>query len=175
MLRVRRGLLAALVAATLWNCTGVVSKGVRNEAVHYDSFGQLRESASRYRGETVVLGGELIETRNKPDHTVFLVLERPLGAGERPKSGALTGGRFMVRVGEYLDPVLFAPGRLVTVAGVVAGEETELIGEAPYRYLLLDGREVHLWKEPASPPWPPHDPWYPYWYDPYWGRRPWWW
>jgi len=157
---------------------GVLSREVRREAVPLSGFGELREDPSRFQGEVVILGGEIIEVRNRAADTILVILERPLGWGERPKTDVRSGGRFMVRFAEYLDPVPFAPRRRVTVAGKVTGETTEAVGEAPYRYVVLEGTEIHLWEEPSYLPYPywyPYDPWYPWWYDPRYGRRPWWW
>jgi len=175
-----RGWAGILVAGMLGAAAGcaVISSPVRREAVPLESFSALRESPEGFSSETVLLGGELIETRNRPDGTVLLVLERPLGLAQRPKADAASGGRFMVRFAQYLDPVLFAPGRSITVAGKVLGTENEAVGEAPYRYVLLDGLEIHLWKEPSYAPhpyWGFYEPWYPWWYDSRHGRRPWWW
>jgi len=174
----RAGWWAAAFAFVVAGC-GVLSPEVRRDAVRLERYQDLREEPQRFQEEVVILGGELIEVRNRAEGTTLLVLERPLGMGERPKADGASGGRFMVRFADYLDPVLFAPGRNVTVAGVVQGERIEPVGEAPYRYVLLEGKEIHLWKEPAAQPpypyWYPYEPWYPWWYDPRHGRRPWWW
>jgi len=172
-----RCLALGLVVLALAGC-GVISREVRREAVPLRNFAELREDPQRFFGEVVILGGEIIEVRNRPDETTLLVLERPLGQGQRPRTDASSGGRFMVRFSGYLDPVLFAAGRSVTVAGKVQGDQTEAVGEAPYRYVVLEGVEIHLWEKPSSPPYPswyPYDPWYPWWYDPRFGHRPWWW
>ncbi|MDW7710580.1 MAG: Slp family lipoprotein [Deferrisomatales bacterium] len=171
----KRWSLLLLAAVAVEGCA-VVSAPVRREAVPVGPFEEFRQRPETLLNRTVILGGEIIETRNLADGTVILVLHRPLGLGQSPRAEAPSGGRFLVRFAEYLDPVLFAPGRSVTVAGRVLGAETELVGEAPYRYVTLEGREIHLWKEPTTPPppyWWPHDPWYPWWNDPRYGRRPW--
>jgi outer membrane lipoprotein len=162
----------------LWGCHGVISRDVEEEASPLKSLKQLREQFDGYVGKTVILGGEVIETRNSPDGTVVLVLEKALGLGQKPKTDDVSGGRFMVRFADYLDPVVFAPGRRVTVAGKVDRLETEPVGEAPYVYVVIEGSEIHIWKDPVYPfyaPWNIYEPWYPWWYDPRWGRRPWWW
>lgn len=173
----RRAAAAIGIFWLLAGC-GVLSREVRREAVSLPGFAALRENPVPFEGKVVILGGEIIEVRNRAEDTTLLVLERPLGLGERPKTDAPSGGRFMVRFAEYLDPVLFSAGRNITVAGKVAGERTENVGEAPYRYVLLEGQEIHIWQEPSYAPYPswyPYDPWYPWWYDPRYGRRPWWW
>ncbi len=136
-----------LVLLFLAGCSGGMSRQVRDEAMPLPEFVALRAQPEEYRDETVILGGEIIETRNVPGVTTVLVLEQALGLDRKPKHFAASGGRFMVRFGEFLDPALFAAGRQVTTAGRVAGTETEMVGEAPYDYVLLEGREIHLWAE----------------------------
>ncbi len=177
-----RMLVGVLLLAGLSGCASVISKEVRSEATPLESFAELRNEPERFQGKTVILGGEIVETRNRADATTLVVLEKPLNGSDRPKDTDASGGRFLARFSEYLDPVVFAVGRKVTIAGTVTGVETENVGETPYRYVVIRGREVHLWpKYPPAPPGyygPPwYDPWYPYYpwpYDPYWGRRPWW-
>jgi outer membrane lipoprotein len=134
---------------------------------------ELRAAPERFRGQTVILGGEVIETRNRANETVLVVLEKPLQYGDRPRSTDASGGRFLARFSRYLDPVVFEKGRKVTIAGVVLGTETERVGEAPYTYVVLEGREVHLWRDPEPTRYYPYDPWWPWWHDPFWGRRSW--
>ncbi len=163
-------------AAAVGGCS-VISAPVRRDAVAVGRFADLRESPEGFLQRTVIVGGEVIETRNRADGTVLLVLERPLGFGQEPRSEMASGGRFLVRVNDFLDPVLFAPGRKVTVAGRVLGTELESVGEAPYRYVVLEGMEIHLWREtvPAPHPyWAPYDPWYPWGWGPRYRGRPWW-
>lgn len=167
--------LAALVG--LVGC-GVIAPELRREAAPIQGLAEVRADPGAFAGRTIILGGTLIETRNRPEGTTLLILEARLGLNQEPRTDDASGGRFMIRFPDYLDPALFAPGRRVTVAGAVAGTTTEPVGGASYAYVVLDGREVYLWKEPSwsnSPPWAPYEPWYPWWYDPRWGRRPWWW
>jgi outer membrane lipoprotein len=89
-----------------------------------------------------------------------------------PEAGDASDGRFMVEVGRYLDPVVFARGRAVTVAGPVVGVRTEPVGEAPYSYVVIQGQEVHLWARDRYAPYPPYyGPWDDPFWDPWW---PWW-
>lgn len=170
--RARRG--AALLAAclALAGCASAISPAVRREAEPVKGLEEIRGRLEAYRGKTVILGGEVVETRNRPEATTLVILEKPLTASQKPRPVDETGGRLLARFSRYLDPVLFAKGRLVTLAGVVAGEATEPVGEAPYRYVVLDGVEIHLWPERVEA-WP--DPWYryPWWYEGAWGTPPW--
>ncbi len=149
-------LLALLVAG----CTGGISKQVRQEAYPLEGFTGLRSDPKEYIGETMILGGEIAETRNGPDETTLVLLERPLGYDRRPNRDSESGGRFLAVFQEYLDPAIYEKGRLVTVAGRVAGTKDEPVGDALYTYVVLEGRELHLWKDP-------YQRLYPYPYRPY--------
>ncbi|MBI5446300.1 MAG: Slp family lipoprotein [Deltaproteobacteria bacterium] len=163
-----RAALWVVLIAALSGCGGVISKEVRSQATPLGDYAELREEPERFRGQTVIVGGEIIETRNKAAETRLVILEKPLGSDERPADSDVSGGRFMVRFARYLDPVVYQKGRKVTVAGSVVGTETEKVGEAPYTYVVLEGREVHLWRAPermAAPYY--YDPWFPWWHDPF--------
>jgi len=74
-----------------------------------------------------------------------------------------------------LDPAIFAPKRLVTIAGSLDGNNTRTIGEHPYTYPVVHVEHIYLWPIPSraahyyrSPYW--YDPWYPWGY-PYPHRR----
>jgi len=127
----------------LSGCAGVISKEVRSEAEPLASFAELRDAPERFQGKTVILGGEIIETRNRADATTLVVLEKPLDSSDRPKDTDASGGRFLARFSEYLDPVVFGEGRKITIAGAVVGVETENVGRAPTGTLCsADGRRT---------------------------------
>ena len=77
-----------------------------------------------------------------------------------------SGGRFLILTEKYLDPYFFQRGRSITVAGEIVGEEFNKLGEMDYRYPLLLGKQIYLWREYYYP-----GPYYyrPYYYDPWWG------
>jgi len=170
-MRVRGAGVVLAAMLTLAAC-GVISREVREGAARLEGFSELRDAPESFLGRMVILGGEIIEPRNKGDETHLVILQRPLDVSERPKLDSMSEGRFIASFPRYLDPVMFAPQREVTVAGVVAGTQTEPVGETRYRYVVIDGVEIHLWTRPPYDRlyWEYYyDPWHP-WYPPY----PWW-
>ncbi len=168
---VKGSMLLALLA--LAGCASVISKELRAQAVPIRGLSEVRENPDVFKGKTVVLGGTIIETRNTPEGTTLLVLDRPLGNRDEPTLGEGSDGRFMAEVPRYLDPVLFALGSAVTVAGAVTGVRSEPVGQAPYTYVVIQAQEVHLWSRDRYPPYPYY--YDPFWYDPFWGPGPWRW
>jgi outer membrane lipoprotein len=163
--------LAALIVlymtvAGLQGCT-VISQNMMAEALTDVSFTQLSRDADTYRGQTVILGGHVIEVRNEARQTVIVVLQTPLGSGQEPLPPDQSQGRFMLQHDGFLDPEVFAKGRTITAAGKVTGVIREAIDHEAYDYLTLEAREIYLWeriedlyRNRSYYRSPVYDPWY---------------
>jgi outer membrane lipoprotein len=116
------------------------------------AFPRLVLRAHDYEGRVVVVGGYVLEVRNRGQATLLVVLQAPLGNGQEPLNADLSEGRFMVLHDRFLDPEVFTKGRKVTVGGTVKGLTPEVIGDQPYDYLTLEAREIFLWEKEAYHP-----------------------
>jgi outer membrane lipoprotein len=141
--------LPMVFLAVLAGCAHVVSKDLREEAGDVE-VRALFESPEGFTGQTVVLGGLIVNMTNFPEGTIVEVLERPLDRRGRPEWTDRSRGRFILKVDEFLDRAIYARGREITAAGTVEGVERRPLGETTYRYLVLRSRELHLLK-PRSP------------------------
>ena len=155
---------------SLISCT-VISSDVRSQSQPDITFKLLLENPEQYTGETVILGGYILETMNNANAATIKVLQSPLGAGEEPKSRDDSEGRFMVSHPDFLDPEVYKKDRVITVAGMVLGTVEEKIGESRITYLKLESRELYLWPDypKRAPYYHYYDPWY---YYPYYWHRP---
>ncbi|MDN5849978.1 MAG: Slp family lipoprotein [Nitrococcus sp.] len=106
---------------------------------------QVHANPSDYRGLTARWGGTIIEVENREQETVLLIMGRPLDDEGMPQVEAASPGRFMAKIKGFLDPVIYSPGRLVTVAGTIVGSESRKIGSYSYRYPVLAGKDYYLW------------------------------
>ena len=139
---------------------------------------ELRAAPGAHRDERVILGGEILATRPKVGETEIEVLARRLQRDDSPEQSDRSDGRFLLRTTEFLDPAIYAPGRRITVIGVVGGEEQRMIGDLPYHYPVIRSERLRLWPPDVvtapvpypPPPYPwsywPYPPPYRYW--PYW-------
>ena len=93
----------------------------------------------------VMWGGVIVNASNTPDHTDFAVLYYPLDAAQRPARSESAQSRFIVRYSGYLETMVYAPGREITVIGKLQGVEEGKIGDAPYRFPVLKADRIHLW------------------------------
>lgn len=93
----------------------------------------------------VLWGGVIIRSANQPDRTVITVLYYPLDKSQRPQTGKKPAGRFKAYYPGYLETMVFAPGREITVLGTLQDSEAGKVGEAPYQFAVVKADKVHLW------------------------------
>lgn len=161
-----RVVLVAL-GVTLTGCAHVISYDLREKARSDLSFSTVLQNPDAYRGETVVWGGEIIETVNQEGSTEIKVLQMPLDFYGMPIWEERSAGRFIARASSYLDNQIYRSGRWVTVGGQLVGQEMLPLGESQYTYPVVSVKEIHLWVEPRSPYYYRDYPYwhgYPYWY-----------
>ncbi|MFY9270114.1 MAG: Slp family lipoprotein [Candidatus Manganitrophaceae bacterium] len=119
------------------------------------TFEEVKENPEAHLGRLILIGGEIIETRNFEDKTEIEVLQKPLGSDRAPIPIDESGGRFILIHPTFLDPVVFKSGRRITVVGVVQGKRMERIGQAEGVVPVLGDEHIYLWpsgryqKEPS--------------------------
>jgi outer membrane lipoprotein len=133
------------VMLLLVGCTHVISKEVLKDVDKNVTFAQLAKDPDAYKGKTVLFGGAIIETINVAGKSQIIVLQQPLDGRDRPVAGDVSEGRFIVRTQGFLDPAIYSPGRLVTVAGQVVGKEKHPLGEIEYTYPVIEKQGLYLW------------------------------
>jgi outer membrane lipoprotein len=159
----KKALPAILIALFVGSCS-VISQHIRTESISPIDLKILLQEPNKYKGETVILGGYILETDNLTDQTIIKVLQAPLGARDEPNSRDYSEGRFIVSQKGFLDPEIYSKDRKITVAGTVLGSVVEKVNEFSHPYLKIQCREIYLWpKDQEYLPAPYYDPWfYPY-------------
>lgn len=107
------------------------------------------------QGGVVLWGGVILSSENLATGTQIEVLSYPLDHLQRPDSRRTATGRFLIVHPDYLETLDYAPGRLLTLTGTLAGTETGKIGSADYQFVKLVPDQVYLWSrsgEDHSPP-----------------------
>ena len=162
--------LSLLMVTVLVSCS-VISSDIRSEAIPAVPFQTLIAEADKYLGQTVILGGYILETKNLESETILKVLQTPLRFSEDPGFKKRSEGRFVVHHKGFLDPEVYSKDQAITVAGMVMGTAVEKIGDERIQYLKIENREIYLWSNYKAYPNP-----YP-WFYPYdrWPYHPWYW
>ncbi len=173
-------IMELLLMALLLTACAPFSKRVMSEVNPTIPFADVLKDPDRYKGQTVLWGGVIIETTNREGETLIKVRQTNLDLEKSPINTDKSAGRFIVRYHGFLDPAIFDKGREITVVGTLSGKEEQALGEARYLYPVVDSKELRLWEKrrEVSPydPWfwgPPYDFGYPYPY-PWWHRHPYW-
>ena len=136
-------------------------------------FPELMANPERFRGETVILGGEIIDAVPTANGTRLNVLQTRTDDAERPGPSDTSQGRFVAMYQGFLDPAIYAKGRQVTVAGVVAGAQAQTVGNTQQTQPLINAQQVYLWPPPQPRYYYAPGPYYYYpFYSPFWPYEP---
>ncbi len=193
----KRFVFPLVLLLVLSGCAGIpLSKEALNQVDPSVDYAEVKANPERFRGSTLLLGGQILDDRTSREGSTLEVLRYYLDNSGRPIKVDEAGGRFLVRTDRFLDPKVYEKGEYITLTGTVLGQETRSLNGVEYAYPLFRLGEAHIWKEPMGgyygypgyygpygPPYynyPFYDPyWYPfgppYYRYPLWDhRRPWW-
>ncbi len=92
-------------------------------------------------------GGLIANVENLESGSVVEVVSFPLNHYGKPSVGGESVGRFKVKMSDFLDPIVFESGRVITFTGVVDKPLEGVIGEQNYVYPTLQGNSFHLWRK----------------------------
>ncbi|TLD40507.1 MAG: outer membrane lipoprotein Slp family [Candidatus Jettenia ecosi] len=161
--------ISFVILLLITGCAPVISKQVREQVNPNIRVEEVFKDPERYQGEMIIVSGNIIETENTKEGTFIKILQHPAGSRGRPKDVDTSKGRFLAAFDHYLDPVIYAKGRAITIAGEVQGKQTLPVGEVQYTYPVIRAKEMHLWpveKRYYSPDY--------YYHDHFWWRRGFW-
>ncbi|MCP4747397.1 MAG: hypothetical protein GY874_14840 [Desulfobacteraceae bacterium] len=126
-------------------CAGPISKQTRAQVTYYGPFRPIQQNPEQYRGEVTILGGKIIGHETDDTGTRLVILHLPLDSNERPRDSDQSEGRFILQSKEFLDPVIFAKGVLITAAGRLIEGQKLPIGQMQYLYPVFDLMEIQKW------------------------------
>lgn len=110
---------------------------------------QVLQSAPDLSGQ-VLWGGEIVAVDNLEQETAVEILAYPLSRySHQPQYRDEPVGRFVAYYPRFLEPVTYAPGRFVSLTGLLQGREIGLVGDYEYEFPVVYVDQLHLW--PADP------------------------
>lgn len=89
--------------------------------------------------------GVIADVTNLRSATRLEIVYFPASHGGRPKVSDKSLGRFVAYVPNFLDPLVYAKGKEVTVLGTVAAAEQGQVGQYQLLMPTLQQAVVHLW------------------------------
>lgn len=144
-----RALGIALLLSLMLGCAGTGADKDRS-APRSPTPQQVVDAPQRHGGKLVEWGGVILESRNLRERSELEILAYPLRGSGRPEPERPPLGRFIgIRPG-YVETANFAPGRLVTLIGPIAGVRGTRIGEAEQSLPELEIQDAYLWTVPPA-------------------------
>lgn len=124
----------------LAGCAPAITPTLQQEAGPPVGFTELAAHPDSYKGQLVILGGEVMSVQPWEQGSLLTVDQRPLNSRLFPV-GTTSGGSFQVDSEKWLNSNWYLPKSKVVVAGVVAGEHNGM--------LRLKAKEVTLLAPPT--------------------------
>lgn len=98
-------------------------------------------------GQKARWGGKIVSVVNKQDVSEIEVVFFPENSFGKPITSMPSAGRFKAVVDGFVDPLVFEPGRLITVVGELTDSQVGVIGEQEYTYPTINAKGYYMWKE----------------------------
>ncbi len=115
--------------------------------VHYK---ELSAKPEAFAGKIVLVGGIVAGVQGSDDVITLEVAQLELFENGVPNEDSRSGGRFLAISTELVDPIIYQPGKLVTIIGEVKGKKIQKIEGVDYPYPLIAVKELRLFR--ASEP-----------------------
>lgn len=144
----RKGLLLLILFFPLFLAAcgpKVIPKEVEEKIDKELTFDEVKRDPGAFKGKRILVGGEIIETRNLQGRTEIEILQKPLGRDRGPLPVDSSDGRFLLIHPAFLDPSVFRSGRRITAVGVVDGSRLQKIGENEMTYPVFENEHIYLW------------------------------
>ncbi len=129
----------------LTGCAAGISPHSRSMVTYTGPFSTLQKTPDAYKGQVVMLGGRIIETKASSSLSEITVLQLAIDSNGRPLNPDQSEGRFIVQTKKLLDPAIYQKDIYLTVVGTLKGSKVGAIGGFQYAYPLVEGIEIKLW------------------------------
>lgn len=138
----KRGMVVGALALLLGACSSVpkeLAYEPENQLVAYQpALGGMEGKPARW-------SGVIAAVHNKADQSVIEMVYLPLKSNGVPEQTEQSQGRFLAIMRGFIDPVLYAKGRSLTVLGTITQPVDSQIDEHQYRFSVLNVTGSKLW------------------------------
>ncbi len=110
-------------------------------------FKTMVEEADSRVGESVILGGYILESKIRGDRTDITVLQTPLDWNTKPQTRDKSEGRFFASHNDMFDSNDYSPDDRITVTGTIAGLTEETVEHCPSPCLKIESSDIRMWRE----------------------------
>jgi outer membrane lipoprotein len=148
-------------------CAPVFREEIMKSSTLNPELTELTASPSGFEGKMFILGGRIINTQVTEEGVTIEAVCLPVDSRGYIDISDRYRGRFLALMPKnkgLLDPLIFRPGKDVTVAGIYRGVRTSLLDDVEFSYSYFEIVSIRLW-QPAYYYYYGYP--YPYYYGPY--------
>ncbi|HSW61867.1 MAG TPA: Slp family lipoprotein [Dissulfurispiraceae bacterium] len=165
-------ILACLFIAFTTACAPVLTQRTMDQGSTIVPLADMQQRPDLYRAKLFIFGGTIASAKTTIAGSLLELAYSSVNS-RGALQDSLSGTRvlvFMPKERGLLDPVIFAKGRKVTVAGAFDGIQMGKIEEMDYAYPFFRIHEIYLWPHEVDRPSDYYYPYYPsFWWGPSWG------
>ncbi|WP_408631167.1 Slp family lipoprotein [Methylocaldum marinum] len=133
-----------ILTLQLYGCGSVLSRTSTDQINPSISPEAVLGNPKSYIGQTILIGGTILNAENLQEGTLLEVLSYPTNRRGEPKLGEPPFGRFFLLYPGYLDTLIYQRDRRVVAAGRIVGERTTETGGTVRALPLLHSVEIKL-------------------------------
>jgi outer membrane lipoprotein len=134
----------AMVLMMLTGCAGVISSEGMKMAEKDLLYDEVKKEPEKFAGKNILLAGVIAHIRNTKEGGELEIVQLPADSSGRPITGKRSEGRALILWDDFLDPLVYHEGQMVSLVGEVKGKETRQIEGIQYQYPILQARELHI-------------------------------
>ncbi|NAW66828.1 Slp family lipoprotein [Photobacterium halotolerans] len=138
--------ILALALMTLSGCSQLPDSLQTSTETPVTDLTLVIEDPQGVQGKEVRLGGVIASVTNEASRTRLEIASLPIDQSGKPERNASPQGRFIAYIDGFADPIEYAQGKLVTVAGQLRGSEAGKIGDFDYTYPVVFAKGQQIWQ-----------------------------
>lgn len=173
----------SLLVVLVTGCSSVPTQ-ISSAPANDIQLGEVKGKTDEYPEQEVRWGGEIVKVENNNEASIIQIVQYPLNHYGKPITNQSSEGRFLAITNDFIDPVVYKEGTLLTFTGQIQGESTRKVDKRDLTMPLLTVSSMYKWQPYRSVQRDPfYDPFYyngfyPYhgyynrsWYRPRFGSR----
>ena len=118
----------SLLFLLLPTCAHVISQENLQTSIITVPFQDVLFQKDAYMNKKFIFGGVIAETVNSREGAEIEVVQAPLDRWGNVTSRDISDGRFIAKTKKNLDPLIFRPGRELTISGILTETQRKMLG-----------------------------------------------
>lgn len=175
--------VASLFLMQLSGCSNI-PKQISSAPINDIQLNEVRSQAAKFSNRDIRWGGEVVNVENSNDVSLIQIVQYPLNHYGKPVTNKPSEGRFLARTTEFVDPIVYKEGTLLTFTGTLDGEKVRKVDQKELVMPVVNVSSMYKWqpyrpiqRDPFYDPfyyngfYPYHGYYNRYWYHPRFGYR----